>query len=63
MDPNATLAELRRLVEEYWDEGESAGLSHRFADCVDALDSWVSRGGFLPDAWGGSRIAGERFYA
>lgn len=42
MDPNAVLAEIRAYVKD--DESP-------LAEAVIALDEWMSRGGFLPDAW------------
>ena len=50
MDPNETLKETRELFtvplherDEYWHD--------RIADRFDALDDWLSKGGFLPTAW------------
>ena len=63
MDPNTTLAALRRACEEYWEYGPTDHAVRQLVEGFDALDGWLSRGGFQPDAWGGSRIAGERFYA
>jgi hypothetical protein len=62
MDPNANLAELRRLVARFmqaWDEAdEETGAvtidtddALRMAELVEALDGWLSKGGFLPAAW------------
>jgi hypothetical protein len=52
MDPNANLAEQRRIVTRViaGDDSDAAHLA-RLADLVQALDEWISRGGFLPDAW------------
>jgi hypothetical protein len=55
MDPNATLAELRGLIERWqaagsrgtWDEHDSDRAIELTAD----LDRWISRGGFLPRDW------------
>lgn len=52
MDPNETLVELREAISLY-DGGpdhdyEAAG---RFMNAFEALDEWLSKGGFLPDAW------------
>jgi len=58
MDPDANLAELRREITEYiriadvadrqFDEGPDAD---RIVELVQALDEWISKGGFLPVAW------------
>lgn len=58
MDPNATLARLRRAVDgieavaanpaEDWSGELIDVLEH-----VAALDEWISRGGFLPQGWSG----------
>lgn len=53
MDPSATLTEIRRLVAEGMD-GSDAELFDRMSellDSFDGLDGWLSRGGFLPEAW------------
>jgi hypothetical protein len=60
MDPNATLAELRELVAD--PTPADAGLwgirLERMSELVEALDGWLCKGGFLPDAWcnGGPRL-------
>ncbi len=56
MDPNEALAmarECARLVDALGDEdpdalisGLAAALGH-----YQALDDWITRGGFLPEAW------------
>lgn len=64
MDPNATLARIRMLVGMFWldptDERSerSATWAHdaaewavELAESVEALDQWLSKGGFLPKAW------------
>ncbi len=56
MDPNANLKEQRRLAAAI-QAAEDAGLTiadhdvSRLAELVIALDEWIARGGFLPDAW------------
>lgn len=56
MDPNANLKELRELAaelirlldaEDHIDENDV----NRLCELVEALDQWISRGGFLPAAW------------
>ena len=56
MDPNATLALLRdaaALVLHLADTDDNGVLEPvvEMAELVDALDTWLTRGGFLPDAW------------
>jgi hypothetical protein len=55
MDPNATLAEIRAALA---DMGRSDITPHEYADAasvlherIEILDEWLSKGGFLPDAW------------
>lgn len=48
MDPNATLTELRTLVPLTLARPDAP---HRIAELVQALDEWIVRGGFMPDAW------------
>ena len=52
MDPNATLQQIRSLVTIYfnggkWPEPDATDLAQAIRD----LDEWLSKGGFLPDAW------------
>ncbi len=53
MDPNETLNEIRRLVRA----NNSSTFAMRDEDTtyltelVESLDQWLSRGGFLPQAW------------
>lgn len=56
MDPNATLEEIRQIIQRADNEcaaGNDLQLAdaHRLLDCVQALDEWISKGGFLPKAW------------
>lgn len=53
MDPNATLAKLRRLASTLQN---ADGLGGEIAETFDILDTWLSHGGFLPAAWDASRI-------
>lgn len=52
MDPDATLDEIRS-----WVDGDNSGQppelrADKLAELVDSLDYWLTRGGFLPAAWG-----------
>lgn len=52
MDVNQTLADLRGMALSYrnggkWDESDTTD----FIELFEALDGWISRGGFLPSAW------------
>lgn len=49
MDPQATLDELRRIALEHL-ESDDSDLA-RMAELVEALDGWLSTGGFLPRDW------------
>ena len=56
MDPNTTLAEIRRLTDSAlnaWDTDphkRNANLQ-RLAELTQALDEWIASGGFLPRDW------------
>ena len=50
MDPNTTLHELRELVARV-QGGLGRVEPEEFAERFDALDGWMSKGGFVPDAW------------
>ena len=52
MDPNAALATIRRLIDLYakdavLDQDDASAL----VESVEGLDGWLSKGGFLPEAW------------
>lgn len=61
MDPNATLTAIRTAITDLdhtsavpsatAEQFEEA--ARRLAEHVEALDAWIARGGFLPDAWCG----------
>jgi hypothetical protein len=62
MEPNETLKEMRRLVkkilvdETYLVDLPGVGIvqfddGQRLAELAEALDEWIGKGGFLPDAW------------
>lgn len=54
MDPNETLRLLRLTVKQMRaDEDPAVRKAHadEIAEYVEALDEWLSSGGFLPEAW------------
>ncbi len=56
MDPNATLAQMRKLVSRILADFDSEDSVESLdaislASNVDALDAWLSRGGFKPRPW------------
>ncbi len=52
MDPDANLKEQRDLLRKFRKRNRlTAGEAARLAELVDSLDEWISRGGFLPEAW------------
>lgn len=56
MDPNENLKEQRRisrllLGRTYLTQSEIDGYAQELAELVEALDEWMSKGGFPPDAW------------
>jgi len=55
MDVNAALAELRELTAA-WERAGSRGPwteadADRAIELARDIDGWITRGGFLPDAW------------
>jgi hypothetical protein len=50
MDPNEALIKAREALKRYCVSGDEAEASD-LADAFEALDTWLSKGGFLPDAW------------
>lgn len=61
MDPDANLAEQRALAATIIsDDGPAERRvqdGERLAELVEALDEWITSGGFLPTEW---RMAQER---
>jgi hypothetical protein len=58
MDPNATLEEMRTLsakMRKDYEDPDGNGIdqddANRLAELVEAMDGWLSKGGFLPAAW------------
>lgn len=55
MDPNTTLKQLRQLAHELESDIERGALDEgdvqHFVDLFDALDRWLTGGGFLPSGW------------
>ena len=55
MDPDATLAEIREITGKVLNTDlmahETSDLLWRLAELTSALDEWLARGGFKPDAW------------
>lgn len=49
MDPNATLAELIRIARANLESEEPEAA--RMAELIEALDTWICNGGFLPHRW------------
>ncbi len=52
MDPDANLKELLELAEHLLDQDEpDSNDVDSLCELVQALDGWLSNGGFLPERW------------
>lgn len=54
MDPNECLAELRDYIQSektLSENGDAWEYVDEIIDRFEALDDWLSKGGFLPSAW------------
>lgn len=59
MDPNETLRRLRELLstrqnlddDDQDNDQELIRVGDDIAELVEALDTWLTKGGFLPAAW------------
>jgi len=54
MDPDETLRQLRHTVAEYGqatDPEQKLQAADRVIDHAEALDQWLTNGGFRPAAW------------
>lgn len=55
MDPTANLDEQRRIIARMTADGSESidsGDALRLAELAEALDNWITSGGFLPAQWG-----------
>lgn len=50
MDPNAALAEIRELVKRENDD-QDGSWAIAAVERFEALDEWITNGGFLPADW------------
>lgn len=62
MDPNKTLANMLSIASDFIEavdrdgaETVDAADACELAELVQALDGWMRKGGFLPDAWAKGR--------
>lgn len=57
MDPDETLRQIRALCNEIAmaAAAERAELAEQLAERVEALDEWMTKGGFAPAAWRDNR--------
>ena len=57
MDPNQCLKELLELLEKYREQKDRLSREdvQDLVIPIEALDGWISRGGFLPTAWDANR--------
>lgn len=56
MDPDTNLEDQRRIVSRIVeafdkDRDPNPNDAYRLAELVEALDGWLSKGGFLPKRW------------
>jgi hypothetical protein len=56
MDPNATLSTMREAISlcdrtDIVPAFPKLDVLETIRDCAEALDQWLSKGGFLPDEW------------
>jgi hypothetical protein len=53
MDPDATLANILRTID-LWNEGKVKDRTltlDTLTESLEALDDWISHGGYLPQRW------------
>jgi hypothetical protein len=51
MDPDECLRTIREIVQRINDDDHLESDLGELSDAFEALDGWLSRGGFLPDDW------------
>jgi hypothetical protein len=52
MDPNETLRRIRELRSQPVSDADYLDLLQEVMELYNALDEWLSKGGFPPDDWG-----------
>lgn len=50
MDPNEALRIIRTLVNNFYKRATYEDMD-QLVESIEALDEWITSGGFLPDAW------------
>jgi len=61
MDPEKTLADAREAVAEILaNRAEHSYVAIGLAESVEALDDWLTKGGFPPAAWRGAEQEDHR---
>jgi len=51
VDPNAALENAREAIRRIQTEKDTDAYVADLVDAFEALDGWLSRGGFLPEEW------------
>ena len=55
MDPDEALRKMRQALKWYEEGLEDDDCEESLVVAARALDEWLSKGGFLPEAWKGDR--------
>jgi hypothetical protein len=55
MDPDEALRNMRDALKRVQESSSDAEAAAELADAAEALDGWLSRGGFLPQDWAGAK--------
>lgn len=58
MDPDAALKVLRGMVSRF--QNDDAWIDNDFIEHFDALDKWITSGGFLPKDWAKKRVTVDK---
>jgi hypothetical protein len=51
MDPDTTLKGIRAYIRAANENGLTLDEKFELIELIEALDEWLSKGGFLPSAW------------
>lgn len=65
MDPNITIREIRAIIASWKlleKEGGGVDLTEvdKLVEYIDALDTWILKGGYLPEDWQKARNEGQK---
>lgn len=63
MDPDEVLRKIRAITEDHYDSEIPGNVMDELVELIDALDQWITTGGFLPSEWKDHGVGSGRYVA